>query len=244
MDIDANRDEAEEQRRAVPLDDCLVVDGVFVSAKDEDYAALAKMIREGIPDKFRRTPKRTALLAELASVQAERHGAGDGRSRKPLGRLPPPSQAQLKAIDLAGEIAAFEWLKARYPAEFSEDCWVSEYRDLVCGDTHERDCHGYDFEVRLKTRSLFFEVKTAAGYKTHLTLGENEIRKAQECAADRRECYRILFITFALDSARRSLMVLPNPFSRQGRSRFLAVGTSSCYRFKPASVAAAASPRG
>ena len=52
------------------------------------------------------------------------------RSR-PLRRAPRPSQSQLEAIGLAGELVAYRWLASRYKDRFTDDCWVSKNRALL-----------------------------------------------------------------------------------------------------------------
>jgi hypothetical protein len=62
-----------------------------------------------------------------------------------------------------------------------------------------------------------------------IELGETQVATAQRYS--RGTQYRILFIRHALDSASRSIHVLPNPFSEAGRRFYRIVGTGLRYQF-------------
>jgi hypothetical protein len=75
-----------------------------------------------------------------------------------------------------------------------------------------------------------FEVKATGGEEGVIELGPSEVRAAQGAARTNR--YRILFIRNALDSARRSVHILPNPFGESGRDSYRAVGTGLKFQFR------------
>ena len=78
-----------------------------------------------------------------------RTGSSGGGGRDQLNKI------QLKAIGLAGEVIAFEWLKRQYPKEANEGCWKSSYRDFVIGEPKGNDSLGFDFEIILKSRTIY-----------------------------------------------------------------------------------------
>ena len=143
-------------------------------------------------------------------------------------RTPPPPPEVLKAIGLAGEVAAGEWLRHHFGVP-PENSWVSGYRDLLLGDGQGDDSLGYDFRIITGERTRLFEVKATAGDNTEFTLGETEVRRAQDLQPE--EEYLIIFITHVLDSQRRRITPLPNPFASGGLSRYRFAGHSIRLQF-------------
>jgi hypothetical protein len=138
------------------------------------------------------------------------------------------TESQRGAIGLVGEVVALEWLKRRYSGA-SEDSWKSGYRDFVVGGSVGDDALGFDFEVPVGRTSYLFEVKAMVGDEMQIELGESEVLTAQRHA--RTDRYRILYMPFALDPARRAIHVLPNPFAERGRSLYQLAGSGLRYRF-------------
>jgi len=108
--------------------------------------------------------------------------------------------------------------------------WRSGYRDYVLGGTGGDDSLGYDFVVPAGRTSYFFEVKATAGDDMQIELGESEVLTARQNS--RTERYRVLYIPFALNPARRAIYMLPNPFSDRGRDLYQLAGSGLRYRFR------------
>ena len=123
---------------------------------------------------------------------------------------------------------AYEWLQNRYPSEMTPDSWVSGYRSAVLGGHEGDDSLGYDLEVVQKSQTLRFEVKATSTDACEFQLTESELRAAQSA---RRGTYRIIFIRNVLDSGRRTLHVLPNPFDDQSRGKYRVMNEGLRYRF-------------
>jgi hypothetical protein len=165
-------------------------------------------------------------LGVVSSAKRASDKSIDGAGGGSAGRM---TDSQKHAIGLVGELVAFEWLKANYSI-VTDDCWKSKYRNLVFGGNTGNDGLGYDFEVFLKNKSShLFEVKATSGSDCVIELGATELQASQRHA--RTERYRILFLSNVLDSERRAIHVLPNPFSKRGRGAFEATGTGIKYRF-------------
>lgn len=134
------------------------------------------------------------------------------------------------SIGLIGEVCALRWLSHRYRLDGDEH-WVSGYRNLVLGGNNGNDALGYDFVVeRSGGRRLYFEVKTSTGPATAFEFPDVEVRAAQEHW--RKDEYRIILITNALDPDARRLQVLPNPFSREGAPCYRVMGRGIQYGFR------------
>jgi hypothetical protein len=161
-----------------------------------------------------RTVKGTAPEIRPSSGGGGGGGGGGGTRR---------SDDERNLIGFFGEAIAFEWLKSKYGTNrvVDESCWKSMYRKQVFGGDGN-DSLGYDFEIVNGATHWYFEVKatTVPGplQVQSLELGASEFRSAEACKADRRERYRILYITDALNPDKASIFPLPNPRSRQGLS--------------------------
>jgi hypothetical protein len=229
-DLAAHAEEAETQRRQREYERrTIVIDGARFSSWPTEYQALVDKIRSSLSPEFLGCSKEfsqlTAPRSERRPRGAKREASGR-RSRK--GRM---TDAQKHAVGLVGEVLAFEWLKAQYEG-VTDECWKSEYRDLVLGGTSGDDELGYDFEVFVKrgSTSYLFEVKATTGDDSVIELGATELEASQRLARSNR--YRILFVPHALDAGQRRVFVLPNPFSKYGRGSFETTGAGIRYRFR------------
>jgi hypothetical protein len=83
---------------------------------------------------------------------------------------------------------------------------VSGYRNLLLGDGQGDDSLGYDFRIVSSERTRLFEVKATVDDHTEFTLGETEVRRAQNLQPD--EEYLIIFVAHVLDSTRRRIIPL------------------------------------
>jgi hypothetical protein len=224
--------DAEEQERLERLERHrrITVDGESFSAERDGYAALAGHVRCTIrPDLLAagRTVARLAVMPEVTSTGRERTPGTRGRVVRP----PTLSDHQTKAIGLVGETVAYEWLQHRYPDVCTPGAWKSSYCETI-GQPAGDDTLGYDFEIALKTVTIFFEVKATSGTTPAFELGESEVGKARDCTRSDRFDYRIVFITDALDADRRQLFRLPNPMDPANRDYFRFPGSGLICAFR------------
>jgi hypothetical protein len=205
---------------------------VTVSLDSRSYPAdtglidLADAVRDSI------TPQQLTVLCEPPALlhPTDMHSGDLARSARTTGTWTPiQPPAVLTAIGLAGEVAAGEWLRHHFGVP-PEDSWASGYRDLLIGDGRGDDRLGYDFRVITTERTRLFEVKATTTSITEFTLGETEVLRAQDLRPD--EEYLILFITHVLDSQRRRIISLPNPFAPEGLGRYRFAGHSVRLQFE------------
>jgi Protein NO VEIN, C-terminal len=215
---EANQERLERarQRRII------VVDGAEVAVEGGDYQYLYEAMKStvGDSDPFPDRSTRFTSLAELADQPPTPRGNGTRGGYGHYDAERSMSTEQRQAVGFAGEWLAYQWLCHRY-STMSPESWVSSYRRHVFAGVPGDDDLGYDFRV-VMARDLFFEVKATVGEFGEFELGESQVREAQHHA--RGDRWRLLVISHVLESERRSLEVLPNPFSRRGRGRFRLVG--------------------
>ncbi|WP_344945828.1 sacsin N-terminal ATP-binding-like domain-containing protein [Sphaerisporangium flaviroseum] len=133
------------------------------------------------------------------------------------------SAEQRTAIGFAGELIAYEWLRANYPAT-TEESWISTNRRKAFPGPPGDDSLGYDFKVGTGNNARMFEVKATQADGGQIELGETEARAAQRYAGSNR--WSILAVTWVLTPERTSVHRLPNPFSREGRGFYRMEGGS------------------
>lgn len=221
---DRARNERARRRRLIS------VDGRDFSAERDGYATLASHVRSTMRPDLLRSGRTTARLAELPQVtpsSGARAGGGARRVVRPT-RL---SDQQTAAIGLVGETIAYEWLRDRYSHVCSPSAWKSSYSETI-GQPAGDDTLGYDFEIALRTVTIYFEVKATAGTTTSFELGESEVGKARDSTRSHRFDYRILFLTEALDAERRQLFLLPNPMDPANQDLFRFPGSGLTCAFK------------
>ena len=222
----AHRDERarrDQERRSV------TIDGASVRVDREDYRALADAVLATPPGALLEIPDRLAeLRAGLGSTA--RTSSGGGR-RAAAGQATLTDEQRL-GIGFVGELIVREWLRHQYPELDIDMCWRSGYKNAFLGRTDGDDSLGFDFEVIVGSRRKLYEVKASTGQDWQFALGESEVREAQRASADKRTRYTIVFVANALDSTRRRLVVLPNPFSARGADRLRMVGTGMRFKFE------------
>lgn len=170
-------------------------------------------------------------------------GRSDGPAwRRPAraGRASSPPPERIRTTGLAGEVVVGQWLRQQFGVS-PEESWQSGYRFEVLGDGIGSDGHGYDFQVVTGQRTMLFEVKSSTGGSCEFTLGESEVRRAQSLALD--EEYIVLFVPHVLDSARRRVVRLPNPFAYGGLRRYRLAGSAMRLQFQLATRASVPEPR-
>lgn len=227
-DLTKRESEAEKQKRKRDYERRTIeIDGDRYGSMPDKCDALIEKIRSSVfPGFLKSSASLSRLGSASGSKKAKRKSGSGGGSGGSKGRM---TDAQKHALGFAGELLAFEWLKAHYEGVM-EDCWKSKYRNLVFGGDTGDDGLGYDFEVFLKNKSSYmFEVKATTGSDCVIELGATELETSQQYA--RTNQYRILFISNVLDADRRRIFVLPNPFSKRGRGLFETTGTGIKFRF-------------
>jgi hypothetical protein len=198
------------------------------SEEPADLQALADAARENVPAAVLATPAEPLKLATITGGPAgsrARPGATSGGAYRKTG---PPAE-KLKAIGLAGEAVVGEWLRSRFGLP-PEDTWVSGYRAEVLCDGKGNDGLGYDFIVKEPDRTWLLEVKATTEETAELTLGESEVRRAQDAGAD--EEYVIVFVTQVLSPEQRRIYPLPNPLRPGGLQHYQVAGRALRLHFE------------
>lgn len=230
-DLEQEQDTEERERRErLERRRRISIDGQSFSAERDGYAALASHVRSTIRSDLLTAGRRVARLGLMPGVittTRERTPGTTGRVVLPAAL----SDHQAKAIGLVGETVAYEWLQHRYPEVCTPSAWKSSYCETI-GQPAGDDTLGYDFEITLKTVTVFFEVKATSGTATAFELGESEIGKARDCIRSDRFDYRIVFISDALQADRRQLFLLPNPMEPANRDFFRFPGSGLTCAFR------------
>jgi hypothetical protein len=128
------------------------------------------------------------------------------------------SDDQKVLIGLIGEIATFEWLRAQLGAP--KESWRSTNRTSRFRDDPGDDGAGFDFVVPFGKGEWYFEVKATTGSGTDVTTIELTSGEAKFARSQVRGRYNIILVTDVLDSSRRGLHLLPNPFAPEAVDLF------------------------
>jgi hypothetical protein len=227
---DADRDKQERDRQSR----ILTIDGKELSAEEESYTDLFQEITSNLSEALLGRSTRGTTLSSFSPQRG--HTPSRPPSRRPGGRnlrrQERPSRVQLAAIGLAGETVVHSWLKRHYSDVFTPECWRSSYC-AVLGIPDGDDTLGYDFEIVLRTKTIYFEVKATTGDDPQFQLGESEVSRARDCAGRSTRDYRVLYISHVLDGQRRSLDVLPNPMDPANRDLYRFPGSGLRCVFEP-----------
>jgi hypothetical protein len=226
-DLEAARTEEERQQARREFEKrSIEIDGQRYRATPENFGKLAEVVRNSLSESFLKKRPRFAALNKVApSGERTRTSV---RSKAGSTAVRSMTEPQRAAIGLIGEVVALEWLKGQYPSA-TEDSWKSTYRDFILGGSQGDDSLGYDFEVPVGRTSYFFEVKATIGESPEIELGESQVVTARN--QRRSERYRILFVPHVLDAERRTVHVLPNPFSDRGQESYRLMGSGLRYWF-------------
>ena len=168
-----------------------------------------------------------------------------GVRKPPVGRepnggdvSPPPvkpkfTDDQRRAMGLASEWRAFQFLSRRHGKFVNENCWVSTNRAYFCGGSPGDDAAGYDFFVRTPQADYMYEVKSSLEDSGEFELTANELRVAGAAYKDGRRRYRILYVPYVFSSDSWQVLELPNPMGEGNRNKFKIIGSGSVrYRFR------------
>lgn len=225
-DLERGDTEEEKQRRQRDLERKTIVFGAQrLSTEPERFPEIAEAVRENLKPQLLKTPLRLANLAPAppgkpsSRSKRDSHSYYRGHSR--------PSDQQLAAIGLVGELIAHDWLVEQYQGDVVE--WRSGYRDKVLGGSEGNDKLGYDFEVITRANTFLFEVKSSVDDAPDFELAESEVNAARLHIG--RDAYRIIYVRNVLEMDRTSILLLPNPFTRRGQETYRITGSGLHYRF-------------
>lgn len=155
-------------------------------------------------------------------------GSGGGRGR----RRQPPEDLK-KAMGLASEWLAFQYLRCRYPEAIDETCWVSGNRVHFFGGSEGNDAAGYDLCVKTPKAEWLYEVKSSLDDTQEFELTPNEMRVAARVTKRGRRRYRILYVPYVFTPERWLVLELPNPMGEETRKSFRQVGHGAVrFRFE------------
>ena len=227
--------EAERKERQT-----ITVDGQGFSALGDQLNALVNAVTSHFEgsEAFKDLSGKTARLSD-AEKPSPSGGSGGGTGGKAK-RLPDSglSDEQKKAVGLIGELYAREWIKRHYREKhglnLDDACWVSGYRNATLGSKSGDDRLGYDFIVRRKSVTHYYEVKASIGDSHVFEMGPTEIAAAHKFRSGKEHKYGVIYVANATDSKRINISLLPNPFSREGEMKLRAVGRGSVtFEFTP-----------
>ncbi|MDK0523561.1 DUF3883 domain-containing protein [Streptomyces sp. ML-6] len=205
----------------------LLLNGRALPIGSDDLRALARQVAADLTpgqlDTSPRpgTPSAPVLPGRRIASPATGRGAGH--------RAAPRDPLKDRAVGLAGEVAVAAWLERQYGVP-REESWKSGLRQYVFADGSGDDGLGYDFLVHHGDHTLLYEVKASTGNRGEFELGESEVERASRLRPD--EKYTIVYVSHVLDSARRRITPLPNPFGAPGLAGYRLVGTTMRLRFE------------
>ena len=159
-------------------------------------------------------------------------GGGKGGGNSQAWQNQPP-EAIRKAMGIASEWLAREYLRRRHPAEMSDNCWVSSNRAAFCSGDHGDDSLGYDFRIETARNEWLYEVKSALDEGGEFEMTARELEVAGSASLEHKRRYRILYVPYVFDPARWRVLPLSNPAALSTRGRFRLVRSGSVrYRFQ------------
>lgn len=224
------REREQEKKRKLQLP----FSGQEYSAQSNDYHHLVAAVNAGFQgaEALKNIKAGITSLADIVDPTRSggpSSGGGGGKSKRTAESA--LSDEQKKAVGLIGELWAREWIKNYHQMhngiELNDEIWVSGYSGAVLGSNSGNDMLGYDFIVRLKSKTYYYEVKASIGDSHTFELGPTEIGAAQRYKADNDNQFRILYVANATDPKRTAVSMLPNPFSREGMRKLRAIGRGS-----------------
>ncbi|MEQ1403589.1 hypothetical protein ABK249_01470 [Neorhizobium sp. Rsf11] len=228
---DLNHEEREARdarRQAEVAKRTIEFSGTKLDASGEDFAAVFERLADAALAKdtgwFNRSrPPRLAIQQQLTS---ERRGAGTGGGGGTDWRNQPPESVR-KAMGIASEWLAREYLRRRHPREMTDECWVSSNRAAFCTGGEGNDSLGFDFRVETARHEYLYEVKSALDQGGEFELSARELEIAGSASLERKRRYRILYVPFVFEPSRWRVLPLSNPASPETRNRFRVVRSGS-----------------
>lgn len=231
-DLNSEEREAREARRQAEVSRRTVTfSGAALDTGDTDFeksfAELADWALARNSDWYTRSRPPRLAIQEQREGDGHRGGGHHGSSRGQNWRDQPP-EAIRRAMGIASEYLAREYLKRRHPQEMSDRCWVSSARAAFCPDgITGDDGRGYDFRVVTARNEWLYEVKSALDDSGEFELTARELEVAGSAALDRKRRYQILYVPFVFDHDRWRVLLLQNPAGDTTRNLFRVVRTGS-----------------
>lgn len=235
-DLDHEANEAREAKRRAEVDRrAIVFGGVKLDTGDAAFSHLFESLADtalAADDSwFGRSRPPRLLRQEQGSPTGGGGGGGGGGVGQAWQNQPP--EAIRRAMGIASEWLAREYLRRRHPAEMSDDCWKSSNRAAFCSGNEGNDSLGYDFRVETARNEWLYEVKSALDEGGEFELSARELEVAGSASLERKRRYRILYVPFVFDPIRWRVLQLSNPVAGDLRDRFKVVRTGSVrYRFQ------------
>jgi hypothetical protein len=184
-----------------------MVDGGAPRPFDDVAAALAEALGG---DAFRKRSGVADLEPATGGPPTRRKRTGSGGT----GRDPEyMSEEQRKVLGFAGELAAFQYLKATQ-RNFSEDFWVSSMGRSYLGRDPGTDTEGYDFHIPRVRGDVYVEVKAHTGDPGYVDLERSQIMSAASIASAKGGArWGILYVANVRDPELITVHELPNPYA-------------------------------
>jgi hypothetical protein len=175
---------------------------------------------------------RPPRLAHQEQGERRRKAPGANKGTGTDWQNQPPEKVR-QAMGIASEWLAREYLRLRHPKEMTDECWKSSNRALFCVGPLGDDSLGYDFRVETARHEYLYEVKSAIDEGGDFELTARELEVAGSASADKKRCYRILYVPFVFDPTRWRVLPLANPVGIATRDRYRVVRAGSVrYRFE------------
>ena len=208
----------------------LNMNGKIVSAVSTDLSELSDSVLAtfATSNAFNNVGKNETSLKKSSTKTSDSKRSSGGGAYNNDSKM---SDDQKVAVGLIGELFAKEWLsrhhKEKHGIEVTDDCWVSGYRNKILSSNTGDDSLGYDFIIKLKTITYYYEVKASQGDSCTFEMGPTEITQAQKYANDKNHKYRVLYVSNALDSENVKIDFLHNAFSAKGIGKIKLAGSGS-----------------
>ena len=234
-DLQHEEREAREARRKAEAEKRTIkFGGKPLDTGVDDFAALFEQLADAAlaegPDWFARSRPPRLAIQEQTPGERRRPGPGGGKGQD--WRNQPPDAVR-RAMGIASEWLAREYLRRRHPREMNDDCWVSSNRASFCTGSEGDDSLGFDFRVETARHEYLYEVKSALDEGGEFELTARELEVAGSASLERKRRFRILYVPFVFEPSRWRVLPLSNPVSADTRNRFRVVRSGSVrYRFE------------
>jgi hypothetical protein len=234
-DLHHEEREAREARRQAEIEKRTIkFGGKSLDTGGDDFAALFEQLADAAlaegGEWFARSRPPRLAIQEQAPGERRRPGPG-GKGQDWRGQ---PPDAVRRAMGIASEWLAREYLRRRHPREMTDDCWVSSNRASFCTGSEGDDSLGYDFRVQTTRHEYLYEVKSALDEGGEFELTARELEIAGSASLERKRRFRVLYVPFVFEPTRWRVLPLSNPVSADTRNRFKVVRSGSVrYRFEP-----------
>lgn len=191
----------------------------IIDPYEADYEAISQQMLDNLPKDIFKTTLGAFADVHGSEKKTIASGSVGGSGRTGGGTLPriPPEKTEL--IGFLGECAVYHWLKARFPKKDIELSWKSKNRRHLFAEDGV-DSLGYDFHLEYNRKNWFLEVKASLQNPMMFEMGETEVDKAKECAISGKGEYAVIYVSDIEDPAKMRILVLPNPFSSEGKRMF------------------------